>query len=133
MTYEQKMHLLSACKPEYKDALLLRILKGEKVDITKDSDLFFQINKDRVSIEEFTNRDKFKAAAEATKAQKQVMFDERSGNTAGGKMKWLGDIPAEIYFSRPEFSPSLSNEERSKNIRKFLNTFKTFRATDKQV
>ena len=133
MTYEQKMHLLQACKPEKKDALLMRILRGETVDITKDEDLFFQVNKDRVSLEQFTNRDKFKSDAQAMKWAKQNMHDPSKGKTKGNKMRWLGDIPSEIYFSRPEFSPLLPKHEREKNIRKFLNQFPVFKAGDKLV
>lgn len=133
ISYEQRMRLLAQCKPEYKDKLLLRILKGENVDITRDSDLFYQINKDRVSLEEFTNRSKFKPAAEATKSMKQHMLDPRTGRSRGKQLRWLGDIPAEIYFSRPEFSPTLAKGERDRNIKKFLNSFPTFRAGDKQA
>lgn len=133
MTYEEKMRLLAQCRPEKKDLLLARILKGEKVDITQDSDLFYQINKDRVTLEEFTNRDKFKAEANAMKYQKQGLYDKNHGKFKQGKGRWLGDIPAEIFFSRPEFSPQLTKEERLKNIKKFLNDFPVFRAGDKQL
>lgn len=125
MNYEQKMSLLANCKPEYKDALLLRILKGEKVDITQDADLFYQINADRVSMEEFTNRDKFKDAAKQVKHTKDSLTNK--GYTSDKKMRWLGDIPSEIYFSRKEFSPLLSKEERDANIRKWLTQFPSFR------
>lgn len=133
LTYEQRMDFLSRVRPEKKDELLLRILKGQKVDITQDSDLFYQVNKDRVSLTEFTNRDKFKAAAEGMKKDKQVMNDPRYGVSKGGKFRWLGDIPPEIYFSRKEFSPMIAKEERDANIRKWLNQFPVFKAGDKQV
>lgn len=125
MDYEQKMALLANCKPEYKDALLLRILKGEKVDITQDSDLFYQINADRVSMDEFTNRDKFKAAAKQVKHMNDNL--DNKGYTKDKKMRWMGDIPAEIFFSRPEFSPTISKEERDANIRKWLQQFPSFK------
>lgn len=129
--YEEKMKALSECKPENKDLLLYRILKGERhVPITGDEDLFYQVNKDRVSLDEFTDRDKFKAAAEATKQTKAGMYDA-SGKSKDKKMRWLGDIPAEIFFSRPEFSPLLPKEERAANIRKWLNEYNAFRAGDK--
>lgn len=132
MTYEEKMRILSQVKPEYKDIILARILKGErKVRITGDEDLFYSVNRDRVSLEEFTNRDKFKAAAEQTKLMREHLNDKTHGYNKSKKMKWLGDIPAEIFFSRPEFSPNLPKAQRDKNIRKFLNTFQAFKGPEK--
>ncbi len=133
MEYEEMQKRLAQCVPEKKDELLLRILKGEKVDITQDSDLFYLINKDRVSIDEFTNRDKFKAAAEDMKRHKQHIYDTHYGKSRNNKLRWYGDIPTEIWFSRPEFSPLLDKKERDNNIRKFFNKFPMFRAGDKQV
>lgn len=133
MTYQQRMELLSRCKPEYKDILLMKLIKGERIDITKDEDLFYQVNKDRVTLEQFVNRDKFKQQAHNVKLQKEYLHDPRTAKTKGGKFRWLGDIPDEVYFSRPEFSPLLPKEERLANIKKFLNTFPTFRAGDKRL
>lgn len=130
MNYEDKMKMLANCKPEYKDILLMKILKGEVVDITKDADLFYQINKDRVSMDEFTNRDKFKASAEDMKRMKS-MIDPNHKSKKG--MKLIGEIPPEIYFSRPEFSPDLPKEERDRNIRKWLNTYNVFKISDKTL
>jgi hypothetical protein len=133
MNYEEKMRMLKNAKPDKKDVLLTRLMRGEKVDITQDADLFYQVNKDRVSLDEFTQRDKFKQEAENVRIQRQNLFDTHHGQTRGKKMRWLGDIPAEIYFSRKEFSPMLSREERTANIRKFLNTYPQFKAGDKRL
>lgn len=133
MNYEQKMNLLANLKPEKKDMILARILKGERhVDITGDEDLFYQVNKDRVSLDEFTERDKYKLAAEDMKIAKQTILDTQHGVSKGKKMRWLGDIPSEIFFSRKEFQTG-DKKEREKNIRNWLNKFSTFRAGDKQV
>ncbi len=104
MSYEQRMDFLSRVKPEKKDELLLRIVRGETVDITKDADLFYQVNKDRVSLTEFANRDKYKQEAENVRIKRQDLVDKRHATSQGKKLRWLGDIPAEIYFSRKEFS-----------------------------
>lgn len=133
MTYEQRMQLMSRVKPEFKDLLLLRLLRGETIDITKDEDLFYQVNKDRVTLEQFTNRDRFKADVAAIQRQRKFMHDPKYGKTKGKKMRWLGDIPAEIYFSRPEFSKELDKGTREKNIRNWLNQFPSFRAGESQV
>jgi NMD protein affecting ribosome stability and mRNA decay len=133
LSYEQKMELLARVKPEYKDVLLLRLMKGERVDITKDEGLFYQINADRMSMEDFTNRDKFKHDAEAVKREKANILDTAHGVSRGKKMRWLGDIPAEIYFNRPEFSPLLPKAEREANIKKWFNMFPTFKAGDKKL
>lgn len=128
-SYEEKMKALSECKPEEKDRLLYRILKGERhVKITGDEDIFFQVNKDRVSLQDYTERDKFKAAAEAVKQQKETLHN--NGYSKDKRFRLIGEIPAEIFFSRPEFSPMLPKEERDRNIRKFLNEFNAFRITD---
>lgn len=133
MNYEEKMNLLAWVRPEKKDELLLRIIRGEKVDITKDEDLFYQVNKDRVSLDEFVNRDKFITEAELMKQNKQILDDPVYGKSKGKKFRYLGDIPAEVYFSRPEFSPLLDKKERDNNVRKFLNTYTVFKAGDKRV
>lgn len=133
MNYEDKMNLINSLRPEKKDELLLRIIRGETVDITQDEDLFFQVNKDRVSLDQFTNRSKYETEAEIMKQNKQFLTDPVYGKTQGGKFRYLGDIPAEIFFSRPEFSNKLDRKERDANIRKFLNEYHVFRAGDKRV
>lgn len=134
MNYEAKMQALAQCVPEAKDMLLLRIIRGEKhVPITGDEDLFYSVNRDRVSMEEFTERDKFKQAEKAVKQFKQTLYDPMYGRSKNKKLRLLGEIPAEIYFSRKEFSPTLDKKERDTNIRKWLNQYHTFRAGDKQV
>jgi hypothetical protein len=130
LTYEQKMRLLSICKPEKKDQLLYRIWKGETVDITTDEDLFYTVNKDRVSLTEFTNRDKFKESAKDFKKMKEGINPDHKSKAG---LRLIGEIPPEIYFSRPEFSPLLSKEERTKNIKKWLNEFNAFRLGDKEL
>lgn len=132
--YEEKMKALSECRPENKDLLLMRILRGERsVPITGDEDLFYSVNRDRVSMEEFTERDKFKHAEKEVKQFKQNLHDPMYGRTKNKKLRLLGEIPAEIYFSRKEFSPTLDKKERDANIRKWLNKYHTFRMGDKQV
>lgn len=127
--YEAMQRVLAQCRPEAKDILLARILRGETVDITKDEDLFYQVNKDRVSLHQFTNRDKFKESARDFKKTKDIV--DPSHKSPGSHMRLIGEIPAEIYFARPEFSPLDPN--RAKNIKKWLNEFPAFRLGDKQV
>ncbi len=130
MTYEQRMEFLANCKPEKRDEALLRILRGEKdVDITKDEDLFFQVNKDRVSLDQYTNRDKFKASAEDMKKMKQNI--DPNHRSPGSHMKLIGEMPPEIYFNRPEFAAM--NPDRAKNIKKWLNEYHAFRIGDKKL
>lgn len=130
LDYEAKMKMLQNIRPENKDIYLLKIFRGEEVDITKDEDLFYQVNKDRVSLDEFTNRDKFKESAEDMKKMKQNI--DPNHKSAQG-MKLIGEIPPEIYFSRPEFSPLLPKEERTRNIKKWLNANSVFKIGDKQL
>lgn len=135
MNYEERMRFLQNVRPEKKDEALLRIIRGEKdVDITRDEDLFFQVNKDRVSMEEFVNRNKFLEDAKQVKEFKQSLYDTRHGFTKDKKSRHLGDIPAEIFFARKELSdPTLSTEERTKNIKKFLNDFPVFKIGDARL
>ena len=134
LTYEQKMLLLQNCKPENKDIYLLKLLKGETIDLTKDEDLFYQVNKDRVTLEQFVNRDKFKGHAQQMKWMRQSLKDTRHAKSGSGKGRLLGEIPAEIYFGRKEFSsPSIDRQERLKNIKHFFNQFPAFRAGEGHV
>lgn len=133
--YEAKMQALANCRPEKKDELLMKIVKGEKVDITKDEDLFYQVNKDRMSMEDFVNRGKFiKDAKDFKESTKNFLTDTKHGKTNDKKGRYLGDIPAEIYYARKELSdPTIPKHERDKAIRKFFNDFPAFRAGEKQL
>jgi hypothetical protein len=133
MTYEEKMKALAGIQPEDRDKLLLRIIKGERVNIANNEDLFFQVNKDRMPLDRFVNRNKFKDAAKATKVIKDGLYDPRHGRSRTKKLRLMGEIPAEIWFSRPEFSPFLPKEERDKNIKKFLNDYPAFKVADGKV
>lgn len=134
MTYEEKMAILANCKPEKKDELLYRIVKGETVDITRDEDIFFQVNKDRVTMAEFTNRDKFMADAKFMKEYRKDLLDPTHAKTRSKAMRELGQIPAEIYYARKELSdPNIPREERLRNIKKFFNDFPAFRTGDKRL
>lgn len=124
MTYEDKMRLLAHVRPEKKDELLMRIARGEIVDITKDEDLFYQINIDRVGMEKLVEREKYRPLVEHMKDARDVMTNE--GWNKDKTRKYLGEIPAELYFTHPWFSPTLSKEEKDKNIRKFFKLFPQF-------
>lgn len=134
MSYEEQMRKHYS-KPSEKDIILAKIVRGDKnIDITKDEDIFYQINKDRVSIEQFTNRDKFKADAAQMKEFKQTLLDPAYGRTKTKNARLLGEIPAEIYYARKEFSdPMIPMQERVENMKKFFNTFPVFRAGDKRL
>lgn len=136
MTYQEKMELLARCKPEKKDEILYRIWKGErKVNITADEDLFFQLNADRMSMEDFVNKraHKYEDFATELKTTKEGLYDKKYGETKGKKMRYLGEIPSDIYFTHPWFSPKLPREERDRNIKRFLNMFPKFRAGEAQL
>lgn len=135
MDYEEKMKILANCKPEKKDMILLRILRGEKgIDITQDEDIFFQVNKDRMSMEQYVNRDKFIADAKFMHEYKRDLHDTTHARTKSKAMRELGQIPAEIYYARKELSdPMIPRHERLKNIKKFLNDFPAFRTGDKRL
>lgn len=134
MTYEEKMEALARVKPENKDKYLLQLLQGKTIDLTKDEDLFYQVNKNNVSLEQFVSRDKFKADAEEMKVMRSNLVDGRLGMTEGKRMRLLGEMPAEIYYARKEFSdPNIPKEERAKAMKKFFNEFSAFRAGDRRI
>lgn len=129
LSYEEKMRVLQLCKPDQKDKFLAAWFRGDKSIPLEDEDLFFQVNKDRVSLDQFTERDKFKASAEDFKKVKASI--DPNHKTKGSHMRLIGEIPPEIYFSRPEFGPNEPN--RAKNIKKWLNQFNVFRLGDKNL
>ena len=133
MTYEEKARLLSWVKPEKKDYLLAQLIKGQTIDLHKDEDLFYQINVDRMPMEKVMDRNKYKPLADHVKQTRQYIDDPWYGKTKDKKMRYLGEIPSEIYFTHPWFSPSLPKEERDANIRKFFNMFPAFRAGSKSI
>lgn len=133
MTYEERMKAYTEAKN--KEEFLQRYMRGQKsIDITHSEDIFYQVNKDRVSMAEFTNRDKFKADAKAMHEFKRDLIDTKFGRTKSKHNRHLGDIPAEIYYARKELSdPLLPREERLKNIKRFLNDFPAFRTGDSRL
>lgn len=133
MTYEQRMKAYQEAKN--KEEFLQRWAHGQKdIDITHSEDIFYQVNKDRVSMEQFVNRDKFKADAADMKEFKKDLVDPKYGRTQSKHNRHLGDIPSEIYFARKELSdPMLPREERLKNIKKFLNDFPVFKTGDARL
>lgn len=132
MSYEDKMRMLAWVKPEKKDRLLARMLKGEKVNIQDDEDLFFQVNRNRLSLEDQMKRSKYNQLANHVKDAREVVDDKKYGFTKDKKMRYLGEIPADIYFTHPWFSPNLAKAERDANIRKFFKMFPAFRIGDKE-
>jgi hypothetical protein len=131
MTYEERMQYLSRVRPEKKDILLLKLARGEKIDLTKDSDLFFQINADRMSMDDWMKQTKFDHHIKDMKEFKKTLND--GGKTKEGKMRLIGEIPTDVFFQRPEFSPALPPHERAKNIKKFLNDNPVFKVSDKRI
>jgi hypothetical protein len=125
MSYEDKMRALRWAKPENKDILFAKLLKGEKIDLHKDEDLFYQINVDRVSMEKHMSRDKYKPLAQHMKDTRQVLTNI-DGKTVQGHFRYKGEIPADLYFTHPWFSPNLPIEEKKANIEKFFRMFPDF-------
>lgn len=125
MNYEDKMRAMKWVTPEKKDELIARLLLGQKIDLHKDEDLFYQINMDRVSMEKHMTRDKYKPLANHMKDTRRVLKNI-DGKTVEGHFRYKGEIPADLYFSHPWFSPTLSKEERNKNIEKFFRMFPDF-------
>lgn len=135
MTYEERMRLLQYCRPDKRDILFARLLKGEQVDITKDSDLFYQINADRMSMDAFMDRNEFVEDAKEITNLKQTLKDTKYGKTGykKGLKRWICDIPPKVWFTHPWFSPMLPKEERDANIRKWANMFPKFRIGEKEI
>jgi hypothetical protein len=125
LNYEDKMRMLKWVTPTEKDKLLARLIKGETIDLHKDEDLFYQINIDRLPMEKVMNRDKYKPLAQHMKDTRTVLHTVE-GKTIGGHFRYKGEIPADIYFTHPWFSPTLSKEERDANIEKFFRMFPDF-------
>lgn len=130
-SYEQKLAKIQAIKADKQLNLIAKLNRGETVDITKDEGLFYALNRNNVSMEQFVNRAKFDSDAQAVKELKKNLSN--NGWTKEKKMRLIGEIPANIYYSRKEFTPNQSKEDLNKNIKKFLNDFPQFRTVDKRV
>lgn len=134
MTYEERMQLLNSVRPEKKDILLLKLARGEKIDLTKDSDLFYQINANRMSMDDWMKQDRLTPQIQSMKDAKANIYDTKYGQTKGKKMRWLGDIPDWVYFNHPHlFGPMVPREERTRNIKKWLNENPLFKAGDAKL
>ena len=119
MSYEQKMRALRWAKPDTKDLLFAKLVRGETVDITKDEDLFFAVNRNHASIESQVEREKYRGITEHVKNSRGIM-------TGNKKMKYLGEIPMDLWLTHPWFSPNLPKKERDANIAKFFRMFPAF-------
>ena len=134
LSYEQRMELLKHVKPENKDILLLKLMRGETIDLTKDADLFYQINlqEGRIPVSSLTNQDKFKEDAKAIHELKRDMHNS-NGMTKDKQMQWLGDIPEEIYWRDPRMCKNPDKQDRSKYIKQWFNDHPEFRAPDHRI
>lgn len=125
MRYEDKMKALKWAKPTIKDQLLAQVLQGKTIDLHKDEDLFYQVNIDRISMDKHMTREKYRPLANHMKNTRQVLKNI-DGKTIEGHFQYKGEIPADLYFTHPWFSPTLSKEERKANIEKFFRLFPDF-------
>ena len=129
-SYEETRRKLDAIKRDKQIEILARLLRGETVDLTKDEETFYAVNANKMDMEMFVSRDKFLPHAQQAKA---IREQNRSNNgfSAGKRFRHIGEIPANVFFSRAEFHES--NPNRDAAIRKFLNEFPAFRVVDKPV
>jgi hypothetical protein len=118
MTFEQKIALL-ACSDGKKRAELLA--KWEKTD----DEIYYAFHGKDLPMEEFMKQERYKR--DATAAKSDIKNLDNKGWTKDKHMKLLAQIPAHIYFTRPEFSPYLDPKEREANIRKFLAQYPAFK------
>ena len=107
--------------------LLTKLLNGETVDLRDDEDLYYAAFGKKVSMDEFVNRDKFKQAIQQVRLTREGA-QEVKGWTKDKSMKHIGEIPANIFLSRPEFHPD--NPDRDKEIKKFLQQFPQFKVSN---
>lgn len=139
MNYEERMKkridALARNISDEKVKIWMNLMKYKTSDITKDQDIFFHVNADRMSMEDFINKraDRFEQDRINLKTIKEGLIDKKYGETKDKHFRWLGDIPDTIWFTHPWFSPMLPKEERDKNIRRFFNLFPQFRMGDKPL
>lgn len=107
--------------------MLKDLLDGKTVDLSKDEELYFAAFGKQVSMDKFVQRDKFVADAERAK-QIKSLNGASNGYVANKKLRHIGEVPANIFLTRPEFHPD--NPDREKNIINFLNTYTQFRTVD---
>ena len=117
LTFEQKVAMLALSNSDKRKELLNRW--------AQDSELHFALEGKRMPMEEYMKQHKF---AEDAKASKEIGLNTKDhGWTAKKQQKLIGQIPASIFFGRPEFSFNLPAKERAANIRKFLNEYPAFK------
>ncbi len=139
MNYEDKMKAridrLARTISDDKLKIWMNLLKYKTSDITQDQDIFFHVNAGRMSMEDFVNKraGKFEQDRIELKTLKDGMSDRKYGRSKENKIRWLGDIPEEIYFTHPWFSPLLDKKERDRNVKKFFNLFPQFRAGESKL
>lgn len=140
MTYEERMmkqriDSLANSISDDKLKIWMNLLKYKKSDITTDQDIFFQVNADRMPMEDFVNKraSKFLSTKVAMRTMKEGLYDPNFAVSKEKKLRWKGDIPEEIWFTHPWFSPMLDKRERDQNINKFFNLFPEFRAGSKTL
>jgi hypothetical protein len=129
-SYEVTRRKLDAIRQDKQVEIIARLMRGETVDIRKDEETFYAVNANKMDMEMFVSRDKFNEHAQQAK---QIREANRINNgfSPDHRFRHIGEIPANVWFSRKEFAPD--NPDREKNIKKFLNEFPAFRTVDKPV
>jgi hypothetical protein len=129
-SFEERKRKLASINSSVRLQILAALLRGETVDLAKDPGLYYAAFGKKMDIDDLVNRVDKDRTDEINQAKMfRKLNHDNKGYTDKKSMRHIGEIPADIFFSRPEFHPS--NPNRAEEIRKFLIAYPAFKVVDK--
>ena len=120
LTFEQKVALLALSSPQKKAELINRW--------KSDTEFHFGFNGSKMPLNQFMKQDKFRSAEAYAKHLKNNQRNK--GWNRSKTQKHIAEIPAEVFYKRPELNAHLPQKVFSENMRKFLQEYPGFKVSD---
>jgi hypothetical protein len=79
-------------------------------------------------LDQYMKQDKFEAIAEQNKDVRKNMRNR--GWNQSKTQKHIAEIPADVFFNRPELNAHLPQKQFSENVHKFLKEFPAFKVSE---
>jgi hypothetical protein len=121
LTFEDKIALLVMARDKQAKADLI-------ARWSNDPEFHYGFNAKTMPLEQYMQQDKFKAVAEQNKGVRKNMRNR--GWNQSKTQRHIAEIPADVFFNRPELNSHLPQKQFSENVRKFLRDFPAFKVSE---
>lgn len=121
LTFEDKIALLVMAKDQKAKAELI-------ARWSNDPEFHFGINARTMPLAEYMKQGKFDATAKHAKELRKHLANRGWNKSKSGRL--IAEIPADVFYNRPELNAHLPQKVFKANIEKFLKEFPAFKVTE---